>query len=112
MVLSDPAMMTAMVEAQKHTQQMGQVYAVFTEDQQLCCVTDNVLVLWVRPEMLSNYIPWLGGVCMLKSCVGMLMAGSGLEEVLKSAFGGVPHMLTGKNFPQYQSYQNDHTMLL
>ena len=28
------------------------------------------------------------------------MTGNGLEEVLKSAFGGVPHMLTGKHFPQ------------
>ena len=28
------------------------------------------------------------------------MAGSGLEEVIKAAFGGVMKMLTGKNFPQ------------
>ena len=30
----------------------------------------------------------------------VLMAGSGLEELMKAAFGGVAKMLTGKNFPQ------------
>ena len=30
----------------------------------------------------------------------VLMAGSGLEEVMKAAFGGAMKMLTGKNFPQ------------
>ena len=28
------------------------------------------------------------------------MAGSGLEQVMKAAFGGVMKMLTGKNFTQ------------
>ena len=28
------------------------------------------------------------------------MSNSGLEEVLKAAFGGIPIMLSGKNFPQ------------
>ena len=32
--------------------------------------------------------------------IGTIMAGSGLEEILKSAFAGVPKMLTGKKFPQ------------
>ena len=32
--------------------------------------------------------------------VGDLMGNSGLEEVLKAAFGGVTRMLTGKNVPQ------------
>ena len=32
--------------------------------------------------------------------VGVLMAGSGLEELMKAAFGGVMKMLIGKNFPQ------------
>ena len=32
--------------------------------------------------------------------VGVLMANSGLDEILKSAFGGVEHMLSGKKFPQ------------
>lgn len=32
--------------------------------------------------------------------IGMLMADSGLEDVMKAAFGGVEKMLTGNNFPQ------------
>ena len=32
-------------------------------------------------------------------CVGSLMANSGLEEIMKSAFGGVPRLLSGKKFP-------------
>ena len=32
--------------------------------------------------------------------IGTLMDGSGLEEILKSAFAGVPKMLIGKKFPQ------------
>ena len=34
------------------------------------------------------------------SFVGVLMANSGLDEILKSAFDGVQHMLSGKKFPQ------------
>ena len=33
-------------------------------------------------------------------CVGNLMAESGLEDVMKSTFGGAAHMLCGKKFPQ------------
>ena len=33
-------------------------------------------------------------------CVGSLIAKSGLTQLLKSAFGGVEKMLTGKKFPQ------------
>ena len=33
-------------------------------------------------------------------CIGVLMANTGLAEVLKAAFGRVARMLTGKNFPQ------------
>ena len=33
-------------------------------------------------------------------CVGNLMADRGLEDVMKSAFGSVAHMLGGIKFPQ------------
>jgi hypothetical protein len=102
MVPSDPTtMMTAMVEAQKLTRQSGHVFTVFTADQQLYRVVVNVM--WVHPERFPNFIPRLGGIHMLMSfvgCVGMLMANSGLEEVMKAAFGGVTRMFTGKKFPQ------------
>ena len=75
MLPSDPTtMMTAMVEAQKLTRQTGQVYTVFTADQQLYRVMINIL--WVHPEMFHNFIPRLGGMHMLMSfvgCVGILM---------------------------------------
>ena len=32
--------------------------------------------------------------------VGNLMVNTGLDEILKSAFGSVEKMLSGKNFPQ------------
>ena len=32
--------------------------------------------------------------------VGVLMAGSELDELMKAAFGGVMNILTGKNFSQ------------
>ena len=48
---------------------------------------------------VSEFIPRLGGMHMLMSFVGslgMLMANSGLEDIMKEVFAGVPHMLTGK----------------
>ncbi len=94
---ADPdTMMTAMVEAQRHTKQCGQQITVFTNDQQLYKVAVNVM--WVYLENL--FVPRLGGMHIFVGCVGVLMANSGLENVLKSSFGSVPLMLTGKRFPQ------------
>ncbi|KAK3880168.1 hypothetical protein Pcinc_011069 [Petrolisthes cinctipes] len=45
----------------------------------------------------------LGGMHFLMSfvgAVGSLMSNSGLENIMKAAFGGVTKMLTGKNYPQ------------
>ena len=98
----DPdCIMTAMTEAMRITHGCGQEYTVFTTDQQLYRVTLNVL--WSHPSTFQKFIPRLGGMHMLMSfvgCVGKLMANSGLDVVMKSAFGGVPKMLLGKNFPQ------------
>ena len=56
------------------------------------------------PELFGeDFILRLGGMHFLMSYVGavrVLMAGSGLEELMKAAFGGVMKMLTVKNFPQ------------
>ena len=51
---------------------------------------------------MDDFVLRLGGMHLLMSfvgCVGTLMANSGLEELLGSAFAGVPKMLAGKNFP-------------
>ena len=56
------------------------------------------------PELFGeDFILRLEGMHIWMShvgAVGVLMAGSGLEELMKAAFGGVTLMLTGKNFSQ------------
>ena len=102
MTPSDPStMLTAMVEAQRLTNHYGQAITVFTCDQQLYRVM--VDVTWVYPNLFKNFIPRLGGMHMLMSfvgCIGSLMANTGLEDILSSAFAGVPKLLSGKKFPQ------------
>ena len=102
MTPADPdTMMTALVEAQKLTKQCGQEFTIFTDDQQLYKVAVNVM--WVYSEKFSLFVSRLGGMHMLMSFVGrvrVLMADSDLEDVLKSSFGSVSQMLTGKRFSQ------------
>ena len=65
-----------------------------------CCGQHDI---WVYPYRLCHFIPRLGGMLTLMSfveAIGTLMADPGLEVILQSAFGGVPKMLSGKNFPQ------------
>ena len=103
MTPSDPtAMKSAMLEAKRLTKKAGQATTLFTADLQLYRVGLNVQ--WAFPELFGeDFILCLGGMHLLMSyvgAVGVLMAGSGLEEPMKAAFGGVMKMLTGKNFPQ------------
>jgi len=85
MVSSDPdTMMSAMFETQKLTLRCGQIFTVFTADQQLYHVMVNVM--WVHPELFPNFYPRLGGMHMLMSfvvCAGVLMANSGHVDVLR-----------------------------
>ena len=102
MTPSDPdTMLTAMIEAQRLTHETGQVFTIFTADQQLYRVV--VEVTWVYPDLFHNFIPRLGGMHMLMSfvgAVGTLMSNTGLEEIMRAAFGGIQKMLAGKKFPQ------------
>ena len=102
MLPSEPdTMKTAMLEARRLTLLTGQEWTVFTTDQQLYKVV--LRSIWQDPDAFPNFVPQLGGMHMLISIVGAigtLMDGSGLEEILKSAFAGVPKMLIGKKFPQ------------
>ena len=102
MIPAEPdTMKTAMVEAQRLTILTGQKWTVFTNDQQLYQVA--VSITWVDRDMFSMFVPRLGGMHMMMSfvgAVGTLMRGSGLEEILKSTFAGVPKLLSGKKFPQ------------
>ena len=78
----------------------GQEYVVFTADQQLYWVA--VHVMWENQVLFGNIYLRLGGMHLLMSyvgCIGSLMAGSGIVELLSEAFGGVLKMLTGKEYP-------------
>ena len=90
-------MMTPMLEAQRITRESRQLYTVFMADQQLYRVMLNILC--IHPDLFSNFVPRLGGMHMLMiffGCVEVLMTNTGLQEVMKSAFGGVATMLAGK----------------
>ena len=94
-------MMTALVEAMRLTEETCQPYTVVTCDQQLYKIL--VDLKWAYPKKFGKVILRLGGMHFLMSfigCVGNLMAHSGLDDILNSAFGGVEKMLSGKNFPQ------------
>ncbi len=103
MVPAEPdTMKTAMVEAQHLTLLTGQEWTIFTNDQQLYQMAVNIT--WVDQSMFSMFVPSLGGIHMMMSfvgAVGTLMRGSGLEDILKSTFAGVPKLLSGKKFPQH-----------
>ena len=98
---AEPAtMMAAMLKAKNITEKTGQRFVVFTADQQLYRVA--VHILWENQTMFKNFYLRLGGMHLLMSyvgCVGSLMTGSGIVEVLGSAFAGVSKMLIGKKFP-------------
>jgi len=87
---SDPdTMITAM------TNDTEQSFTIFTADQQLYRII--VDIRWVYPYLFTQFIPRPGGMHLLMSfvgSVGTLMANTGLEEIMKSAFGGVAKMLT------------------
>ena len=89
-----------MVEAKRQTEARGQKYTIFTVDQQIFAIVLNII--WTEPERWKMFIPRLGGIHFLMSfvgCIGVLMEGSGLKEIMKSAFAGVEKMLVGKKFP-------------
>ena len=46
--------MTAMIEAEKLTNEAGQAYTVLTVDQQLYCVILDII--WTNPQRFSNFI--------------------------------------------------------
>ena len=100
MNLADPdTILTSMYKVRQLTKEAVQKYTLFTNDQQLYHITQQV-TLW-NPEEWKNFVPILGGMHTLISfieCVGSLMANLGLTQLLKSAFEGVGKMLTGEKF--------------
>ena len=81
------------------TQEAGQSYTLFTNNQQLYKITTQMTLL--RPMEWEGFYATLGGMLVsFVGCVGTLMSNTGLAEVMTSAFGGVDKMLKGKNNPQ------------
>ena len=91
--------MSDMLKARAVTETTGQEYVV-TADQQLYRVA--VHVMWENEVLFGNIYLRLGGMHLLTNyvgCIGSLMAGSGIVEVLSEAFSGVLKMVTGKKYP-------------
>ena len=98
---SPSTMYTAMLRSLQVCERLGQHFAVMTADMQLYKVA--VHIMWENEIDFRNLHLRLGGMHLLMSyigCIGSLMAGSGLEEILGAAFAGVPKLLSGKKFPQ------------
>ena len=98
----DPStMLTAAIEGQRClTNLAGQKYTVFTCDQQLYKILCDIK--WICPENVKYFIPCLRGMHFLLSfikCVIVQMQNTGLEYVMKTAFAGVPKMLSKISFP-------------
>ena len=57
----------------------------------------TINVIWVYPDLFKDFVQRLGGMHTLMSfigAVGTVMSNSVLEEVMNSAFAGVPNMLS------------------
>ena len=92
---------STMVKAQNISENVEQQYVVFIADQQLYRVALHVQ--WENQTQLRNIHLRLGGMHLLisySSSVGTLMTGTGMQEILTTAFVVVLKMLTGKKYPQ------------
>ena len=90
-----------MKEVQRLTKEAGQEYTFFSSDQHLYKIV--VGIQWTYAADFDKFIPRLGGMHMLMSFVGsvdVLMADSGLSDIMQAAFAGVAKMLLGTKFPQ------------
>ena len=82
---------------------VGLPRTLFTADLQLYRV--GLIVQRAYPVLFGkDFILRLGEMHFLMNyvgAVGVLMAGSGMEELMKIAFGGLTKILTGKNSPKH-----------
>ena len=86
---------TTMLDAKRLVNETGQQHVDITADQQIYRVL--VDITWAYDsEQFHDFVLRLGGMHLLMSfvrSVGNLMANSGLEDLMKSAFAGVSKML-------------------
>ena len=93
--------MTAMEYFKKYLQGMGMSKVHISLDMQLYII--SLQVKWSDPERWKTIITHPGGMHTLMSflgCIGKLMKGSGLEDILKAAYRGLAGILSGKSWPR------------
>ena len=93
--------LTAMIDAQKHTDAAGQHYTIFTNHLQLYRVT--VKITWVYNDLFVTLLLRIRGMYTLMKfieAIGTLMIENGLQDIMKAAFRGVVKMLPGKKYSQ------------
>ncbi len=85
--------LTTMHLAEEFAKQHSQVYTYMEADMQIFKL--GVHIKWSDQERWKHMILRHGGMHTLMSfvgCIGVLMAGTGLEAILNAAFKGVPNM--------------------
>ncbi len=93
--------LTALVLIEQFVTSHGQKYLQLVADMQLFKIA--MQVKWSNPNRWKALVVRPGGMHTLMSfigCVGTLMSGTGLEEILNAAFSGVGSMLNGKAWPK------------
>ena len=102
MVPANPTtLQTSMTQAKILSFKHGRRFCIYTCDQQLYWIAASVLLH--NTKLAKDFYLLLGCMHFLMSyigSIGVLMAGTGMKEILEKAFDGVPKMLTGKKYPQ------------
>ena len=97
---SDPnTVLTAITGGFEVTHDSNQGILVLTCDQQIY----KIVVDFHQPELLTGIVVILGGMHFLMDfvgCVGMLMADSGLKDIMSTTFGYFDKMLESITYPQ------------
>ena len=84
-------MRSAVKQSMYLTKQTGQTFTIFTADQQLYKLLIDIM--WVYPELTTDFYSRLGGMHWLTSFVGSigtLMMNTGLEDILKRRLQACP----------------------
>ena len=93
--------LTTLVFINEFMEQHKLPYIHLSADMQLFKVI--LQIKWSYPNRWKHLVVRPGGMHTLMSfigCIGTLMSGSGLEELLGAAFKGVSHMLKGSAWPK------------
>ena len=89
MVPAKPAtLQRSMTQAKKLSFEHGQGFSIYTCDQHLYCIAASIL--WHNTELPKDFYLQLGCMHFRMSyigSIGVLMAGSGMKEILEKAFG-------------------------